>query len=101
MFPLLLLVALFALIAASPATAHSQSSHVSPINMKKYGKLLKIKGGMQVFVKTLTGKTISVECEPDESIESLKAKINEKEGKIVFKIYLSFLHKNKYNIYSR
>lgn len=34
----------------------------------------------QVFVKTLTGKTISVEVEPDESIESLKAKIQEKEG---------------------
>ena len=35
---------------------------------------------MQVFVKTLTGKTISVDVEPDESIESLKAKIQEKEG---------------------
>lgn len=44
------------------------------------GKVMKIRGGMQVFVKTLTGKTISVEVEPDESIESLKAKIQEKEG---------------------
>ena len=35
---------------------------------------------MQVFVKTLTGKTISVDVEPDESVESLKAKIQEKEG---------------------
>jgi hypothetical protein len=43
-------------------------------------KLLSIRGGMQVFVKTLTGKTISVDVEPDESIESLKAKIMEKEG---------------------
>jgi ubiquitin len=43
-------------------------------------KLTSIRGGMQVFVKTLTGKTISVDCEPDESIESLKAKIQEKEG---------------------
>ena len=43
-------------------------------------KVLGLRGGMQVFVKTLTGKTISVECEPDESIESLKAKIMEKEG---------------------
>lgn len=42
--------------------------------------LLEIRGGMQVFVKTLTGKTISVDVEPDESIESLKAKIQEKEG---------------------
>ena len=45
-----------------------------------FEKLVTIRAGMQVFVKTLTGKTISVDCEPDESIESLKAKINEKEG---------------------
>jgi len=31
-------------------------------------------------VKTLTGKTVSVEVEPGESIESVKAKISEKEG---------------------
>lgn len=35
---------------------------------------------MQLNVKTLTGKTITVEVEPDESIESLKNKIMEKEG---------------------
>ena len=35
---------------------------------------------MQLNVKTLTGKTITVDVEPDESIESLKAKISEKEG---------------------
>mmetsp|Transcript_22861 Transcript_22861/g.38140 ORF Transcript_22861/g.38140 Transcript_22861/m.38140 type:complete len:144 (+) Transcript_22861:40-471(+) len=46
----------------------------------KYRKMLELRGGMQVFVKTLTGKTISVDVEPDESIESLKAKIQEKEG---------------------
>jgi ubiquitin len=46
----------------------------------KFSKLLQIRGGMQVFVKTLTGKTISVEVEPDESVDSLKAKIQEKEG---------------------
>ncbi len=39
-----------------------------------------MRGGMQVFVKTLTGKTISVDVEPDESVESLKSKIQEKEG---------------------
>lgn len=46
----------------------------------KFKGMLAFRGGMQVFVKTLTGKTISVDCEPDESIESLKAKIQEKEG---------------------
>ena len=54
--------------------------HRSPLTKSTSSKFLNIRGGMQVFVKTLTGKTISVDCEPDESIESLKAKINEKEG---------------------
>ena len=34
---------------------------------------------MQIFVKTLTGKTISVEVEPSDTIESMKAKIQDKE----------------------
>ncbi len=51
---------------------------VSP--QRSMSKVVELRGGMQVFVKTLTGKTISVEVEPDESIESLKAKIQEKEG---------------------
>ena len=37
-------------------------------------------GGMQLFVKTLTGKTISVEVEEGDRIEDVKAKIQEKEG---------------------
>ena len=35
---------------------------------------------MQIFVKTLTGKTITLEVEPSESIENVKAKIQDKEG---------------------
>ncbi|CAM9182222.1 unnamed protein product [Discosporangium mesarthrocarpum] len=35
---------------------------------------------MQLFVKTLTGKTVSVEVEPGDSIDTLKHKIQEKEG---------------------
>ena len=35
---------------------------------------------MQLFVKTLTGKTISVEVEEGDRIEDVKAKIQEKEG---------------------
>jgi ubiquitin len=35
---------------------------------------------MQIFVKTLTGKTITLEVEPTDSIEAVKAKIQEKEG---------------------
>jgi ubiquitin len=39
-----------------------------------------MRGGMQLFVKTLTGKTVSIEVEEGESIEDVKAKIAEKEG---------------------
>lgn len=35
---------------------------------------------MQIFVKTLTGKTITVEVESSESVQSVKAKIQDKEG---------------------
>jgi ubiquitin C len=35
---------------------------------------------MQIFVKTLTGKTITLEAEPSESIQNVKAKIQDKEG---------------------
>jgi len=35
---------------------------------------------MQIFVKTLTGKTITLEAEPTDTIENIKAKIQEKEG---------------------
>ena len=31
--------------------------------------------GMQIFVKTLTGKTITLEVEPSDTIENVKAKI--------------------------
>ena len=35
---------------------------------------------MQIFVKTLTGKTITLETESTDTIESVKAKIQDKEG---------------------
>lgn len=35
---------------------------------------------MQIFVKTLTGKTITVDVEASDSIGSLKQKIQDKEG---------------------
>ena len=35
---------------------------------------------MQIFVKTLTGKTVTLEVEPSDSIDAVKAKIQEKEN---------------------
>ena len=36
--------------------------------------------GMQIFVKTLTGKTITLDVEPSDTLENVKAKIQVKEG---------------------
>jgi len=35
---------------------------------------------MQIFVKTLTGKTITVEVESSDTVSSIKSKIEQKEG---------------------
>ena len=35
---------------------------------------------MQIFVRTLTGKTITLDVEPTDSIQNIKARIRDKEG---------------------
>merc|ERR1712013_812688 len=42
--------------------------------------VLRLRGGMQIFVKTLTGKTITLEVEGTDTVEAVKAKIQDKEG---------------------
>jgi ubiquitin len=35
---------------------------------------------MQIFIKTLTGKTVTLDVQASDTVESVKAKIQEKEG---------------------
>ena len=35
---------------------------------------------MQIFVKTLTGKTITLDVDTSDTVENIKTKIQDKEG---------------------
>ena len=53
---------------------------LSDYNVQKESTLRLFHGNMRILIKTLTGKTITLEVDPADSIEIVKQKIQDKEG---------------------
>ena len=60
--------------ASKAAASGSASATYAQEQKRSYG------GGMQIFIKTLTGKTITLDVDSSDTISTLKTKIQDKEG---------------------
>jgi len=60
------------------SSVNPKSSHVS-LTARYPWKIVEYNGPLNLFVKTLTGKTITVPCETSDTIDKIKGKIEEKE----------------------